>query len=124
MGWLGLAIPEAQGGEGAGLTELAIVVEELGRQVSPGPFLPTVIASAVIDRTGETAARGELLPGLADGSRVGAIGFDGTLARKGGVVSGDAGLVLGAGTADLLLLASGKDIVIVDRDQEGVRIEP
>src|SRR5262245_52770324 len=48
LGWLGLHLPESAGGQGYGLPELAVVVEELGRVVAPGPFLPTVIASAVI----------------------------------------------------------------------------
>src|SRR5690349_15588442 len=48
LGWLGLHIPEAHGGSGYGLPELVVVVEELGRAVAPGPFTPTVIASAVI----------------------------------------------------------------------------
>ncbi|MBC8093318.1 MAG: acyl-CoA dehydrogenase family protein, partial [Pseudonocardia sp.] len=36
LGWLGLHVPEEYGGEGAGLPELAIVLEELGRVVAPG----------------------------------------------------------------------------------------
>ena len=38
LGWPGLHVPEASGGQGYGLAELAIVVEELGRVVAPGPF--------------------------------------------------------------------------------------
>ena len=41
LGWLGLHLPEAHGGSGYGLEELVIVVEELGRAVAPGPFVPT-----------------------------------------------------------------------------------
>ncbi|HKY68850.1 MAG TPA: acyl-CoA dehydrogenase family protein, partial [Acidimicrobiales bacterium] len=47
LGWLGLHVPEADGGSGFGLEELVVVVEALGRAVAPGPFVPTVIASAV-----------------------------------------------------------------------------
>ena len=43
LGWLGLHLPEAVGGEGYGFAELAVVVEELGRALAPGPFLPTVL---------------------------------------------------------------------------------
>ena len=50
LGWLGIHLPEAYGGSGAGLVELVVVLEELGRQVAPGSFLPTVLASAVIER--------------------------------------------------------------------------
>ena len=50
LGWLGLHLPEEVGGSGAGFEELVVVVEALGRAVAPGPFVPTVIASALIDR--------------------------------------------------------------------------
>src|SRR2546428_3673440 len=75
LGWLGLHLPEDVGGSGYGLPELAVVLEELGRACAPGPFLPTVLASAAIDRLGDETARNELLPGLADGSVRGAVGF-------------------------------------------------
>ena len=52
LGWLGLHVPEAQGGSGFGLPELVVVVEQLGRAVAPGPFVPTVIASAVLAAAG------------------------------------------------------------------------
>jgi alkylation response protein AidB-like acyl-CoA dehydrogenase len=42
LGWPALTIPEAFGGLGMGAVELAVVVEELGRAVAPGPFVPTV----------------------------------------------------------------------------------
>src|SRR5579863_4390074 len=48
LGWLGLHVPEEYGGSGFGLPELVVVVEELGRAVAPGPFVPTVIASALL----------------------------------------------------------------------------
>ena len=44
LGWLGLHVGEEQGGSGFGLAELAVVLEELGRAVAPGPILPTVLA--------------------------------------------------------------------------------
>src|SRR5437763_16559127 len=68
LGWLGLHIPEEHGGSGYTLEELAVVVEEMGRSVAPGPFVPTVIASAVIEAAGDDAAKSKLLPGLVDGS--------------------------------------------------------
>jgi alkylation response protein AidB-like acyl-CoA dehydrogenase len=42
LGWPALTVPEAAGGLGLGAVELAVVVEELGRVVAPGPYLPTV----------------------------------------------------------------------------------
>ncbi len=42
LGWPALTVPESAGGLGLGAVELAVVVEELGRVVAPGPYLPTV----------------------------------------------------------------------------------
>src|SRR5262249_35818912 len=52
LGWLGLHVPEEFGGSGYGLAELVVVVEELGRALTPGPFVPTVIASATLVAAG------------------------------------------------------------------------
>ena len=64
LGWLGLHIEEEHGGSGYGLPELVVVVEELGRAVAPGPFVPTVIASSVIAKEGTADQKARLLPGL------------------------------------------------------------
>ncbi len=114
LGWLGLHVPEEHGGEGAGLPELAVVLEEAGRVVAPGPLLPTVLASAVLVEAGPDDLRAALLPGLVDGSRVGAVGLGGSLDVDGGSVRGEAGLVLGGALADVLLLVAGRDVVAVD----------
>src|SRR5580704_17349559 len=55
LGWLGLHIPEEYGGAGYSLQETVIVVEELGRAMAPGSFVPTVIASAVISAAADDA---------------------------------------------------------------------
>ena len=107
LGWLGLHVPEEHGGEGAGLPELAVVLEELGRVVAPGPFLPTVLASAILVETGHT----ELLAGLADGSRVGAVGLAGV--ESDGRVTDD--LVLCGGLADVVLLVVGDDVLVSEQ---------
>src|SRR5262249_54467298 len=52
LGWFGLHLPEEYGGAGFGLLEQAVVVEELGRAMAPGAYLPTVHAAAVIAREG------------------------------------------------------------------------
>jgi alkylation response protein AidB-like acyl-CoA dehydrogenase len=74
-GFQGLHIPEVYGGQGYGLPELAVVVEELGRAVCPRPFLPSCIAAAVITEVGSAELAERWLPSLADGSAVGAFGF-------------------------------------------------
>jgi len=123
MGWTGLHLPEDFGGQGYGLLELAIVVEELGRVVSPGPFLPTAIASATIDRCGSDDHRAALLPLLAAGSTIAAVAFIADVIRDGDKVSGTASAVLGGADADWLLLPSGKDLVVVAAG-DGVVVTP
>ncbi|MET0901620.1 MAG: acyl-CoA dehydrogenase [Acidimicrobiales bacterium] len=106
LGWTGLHLPEAVGGDGYGFAELAVVVEGLGRALGPSPFLPTVWASAAI-----SAAEGpkELLERLACGGAVGTValvppveateGDDGAL-----VLRGAASPVMSAAVADILLV--------------------
>jgi len=109
QGLLGLHLPEPHGA-GYGLLELAVVLEELGRALLPGPFLPTVLASAVLSRGGVS----ELVGGLADGSRAGAVGLSPGLVAvpaDGGLrVSGATAPVTGGLVADMLVLnAAGPD---------------
>src|SRR3954447_15889550 len=122
LGWLGLHLPGGVGGSGFGLEELVVVVEELGRAVAPGPFVPTVIASAFLAGAGDDALRSALLPGLADGSRVGGVALEGAVTISGEKASGSAGPVLGGGLADVLLVASGDDVAVVERG-DGVTVD-
>lgn len=104
QGLLGLHLPEDHGGSGAGVLELGIVLEQLGRVMAPGPFLPTVLASAVLDAAGHT----DHLSGLADGSIRGAVALGGgvtaTQDRGGVALEGYPGPVLGGVLADVLVL--------------------
>jgi alkylation response protein AidB-like acyl-CoA dehydrogenase len=56
QGWLGIAVPEAEGGVGLGPVELAVLLEEIGRHVAPAPFLPTVLALEMFRRVGDGRA--------------------------------------------------------------------
>jgi alkylation response protein AidB-like acyl-CoA dehydrogenase len=114
LGWLGLHLPEDHGGSGYGIEELVVVVEELGRAVTPGPFVPTAIAGALIAAAADDDTKGRLLPGLADGSTVAGVGLGGAVTVQGGTASGDAGNVLGGALADLLVVPSGDDVVVVE----------
>lgn len=114
LGWLGLHVAEEHGGSGYGVEELVVVVEQLARAVAPGPFVPTVIASAVLAAAGDDDARARLLPGLADGSVVGAVALGGSVTVDGGTASGDAGVVLGGGLAQVLLVPAGDDVAVVE----------
>ncbi|MFI7455088.1 acyl-CoA dehydrogenase family protein [Nonomuraea sp. NPDC049714] len=72
VGAFGLAVPEEHGGAGCTLAETQVVCEELGRAVATLPYLGSaVLATQALLACGETAA----LPGLADGSRIGALAW-------------------------------------------------
>ena len=57
LGWPALTVPEEYGGLGLGFVELAVVAEELGRNVAPGPFLATVTQFAPAIRPGPPTTR-------------------------------------------------------------------
>ncbi|MCW2652785.1 MAG: Acyl-CoA dehydrogenase [Mycobacterium sp.] len=123
LGWNGLAIAEEHGGSGFGLAELAIVLEAQGRELCPGPFLPTVAASLVIDRCAPDTVRAQLLPGLADGETVAALGPSGNVTVGSDfVVTGECRAVLGAPDADVMVLRAGDDVVVVDAASDGVTV--
>ena len=122
LGWLGLHVPEDQGGSGYSLEELVIVVEQLGRAIAPGPFVPTVVASALLAQTpGEVASR--WLPDLASGAKAGAFALDAEVTVDGDRASGSAGVVLGGRLAQVLLVRVGDDVAVVDVSGDGVLIE-
>ncbi len=121
LGWLGLHVPEDHGGSGYGLEELVVVVEELGRAVTPGPFVPTVIASAALVAAGDESAAKGFLPGLADGSTPAAVALEGTVTVTDGVASGEV-VALGGGLAPLLIVPAGEDIAVIEVG-DGVTID-
>jgi len=133
QGWAALAVPEAFGGQGFGLVELAVVVEELARVVAPGPFLPTALAATVIAECGAPDQAARLVPDIVTGAVVYGVGLAGLLgARRAGgglrledgVLQGSAGPVMAADIADRLALVAGDDLVLVDARAEGVRVLP
>ncbi|WP_343991296.1 acyl-CoA dehydrogenase family protein, partial [Nocardioides dubius] len=67
-GLLGLHLPEAHGGAGLGLIELARVLAEIGRTVAPVPLATHGAAGAAIAALGTAAQQERWLPGAADGS--------------------------------------------------------
>ncbi|MEN3223067.1 MULTISPECIES: acyl-CoA dehydrogenase [Mycolicibacterium] len=123
LGWHGLAISEEHGGSGFGIAELAIVLEAMGHELCPGPFLPTATAAMVIDRCGTDMLRAALLPSLASGKLVGAVGLstDIVLSRD-SIANGTARAVAGAPDAGVLVLAAGADLIVVDTEADGVTI--
>jgi 3-oxochol-4-en-24-oyl-CoA dehydrogenase len=123
LGWLGLHLPEEYGGSGFGMSELVVVAEELGRAVAPGPFVPSVIASAVLAAIAPDEVKAGWLPGLADGTVIGAVALGGELTVRDGAAFGPAGVVLSGHLADVLLVAAGEDVLVVDCRGDGVSAE-
>src|ERR1700683_4219282 len=115
LGLLGLHIPEEHGGSGFGLAETLVVGEQMGRQLAPGPFVPTVITSALLAAAGPDDLRKRLLPGLADGSVIGAAALGGEVRKAGGGASGEGGLVIRGPLADVLLFPAGDDVLVVEK---------
>ncbi|MBF8186896.1 acyl-CoA dehydrogenase [Nonomuraea sp. K274] len=119
QGLLGLHLPEEAGGSGYGLLETAVAVEALAEKMAPGPYVPTVLAGAVIN----ASKRQELLGSFADGTLTGAVALTGTLSGTRGddgalVVSGTAEPVLGGSLADVLVLpvttSEGEEWIALD----------
>src|ERR1700710_1383879 len=74
MGFLGIAIPEAFGGAGAGHLELCVVSEEMGRELAPVPFSATVyLAVEALMIAGSDAQKQKWLPKIASGDAIGTL---------------------------------------------------
>jgi 3-oxochol-4-en-24-oyl-CoA dehydrogenase len=123
LGLLGLHISEEHGGSGFGLAETLVVAEQMGRYLAPGPFVPTVIASAVLAVAGPAELQKRLLPALADGSMVGAAALGGEVTYADGVATGKAGVVISGHLADVLLVPAGDDVLVIEKSAGGVQAE-
>ena len=88
LGWLGLPFPSEFGGSGGSLTDLAVLLEEFGRALVPGPFFNSavVVGLTVLD-AGSDTQRAEILPRIADGSLIATAALLERDARYGGVPS-------------------------------------
>ena len=74
LGVAAIHIPEAYGGAGFGISELAIAAEEAGRALLPSPFFgSTVMAATAIAEAGSDAQKRALLPGIASGRAIAAL---------------------------------------------------
>jgi alkylation response protein AidB-like acyl-CoA dehydrogenase len=71
QGWQGLVIPPEHGGSGMTFVDLIILLEEFGRALVPGPFIPSVIGGAIpIMEMGSEEQKKEFLPKLASGEMI------------------------------------------------------
>lgn len=71
LGWLGLAFPEKYGGGGGTFLDLAVLLEEMGRALLPGPFFSTVVLGGLtILEAGTEEQKSEFLPKIAQGQLI------------------------------------------------------
>jgi len=107
QGFLAVHLPESVGGDGGGITELAVILEETARGLLPGPLLPTVLTSLAIARYGTGALGGAALPRFAGGATAGcattAAGLRAARTEGGWLVSGTTVPALGALSGEFLL---------------------
>jgi alkylation response protein AidB-like acyl-CoA dehydrogenase len=142
LGWTGLVIDEEYGGSGLGMVEMGVVMEEMGRMVTPGPFLASaVLATTAIQSAGTDDQQDELLPGLASGEVIatlaiyeqprgwglGDIATTATAAEDGWTIDGTKRYVLDGHLADLVIVAArigdGVGLFAVPADTRGLRVE-
>ena len=143
MGFLGVAIPEAYGGAGAGHLELCVIAEEMGRALAPVPFSSTVyLAAEATLLAGSEAQKQKWLPKIASGEAIGTLAlFEGKgspspqaikLSASGGSLNGIKKPVPDGAIADFAIVAartaaSGRDtdisLFLVDMKAEGVDVK-
>ena len=76
LGWAGILIPEEYGGAGMGLADLAVVLEAVGRNLAPEPFLSTVLLGGqLLADAGSPEQKQTWLPGIATGEKILALAY-------------------------------------------------
>jgi len=76
QGWIGLLVPEQQGGAGLGFAEMAVVVEQLATRVAPEPLVPTaVFAARLLQSCTASELAAQLLSTLAGGDLIAAVAW-------------------------------------------------
>src|SRR4029077_472326 len=79
MGWAGILVPQNYGGLGLGHVEAGVVMEELGRTLTPSPFLSTtVLAATAIARAGTDKQRRKYLSLIVAGELIASLAVDET----------------------------------------------
>jgi alkylation response protein AidB-like acyl-CoA dehydrogenase len=139
LGWPGLALPEEWGGQGLGTVDLAVVFEEMGYALAPSPLLSNTVAGLALAACGSDEQKERWLRPLAAGeargtpalfdagspARIGEFEMEGQGDGDGVVLSGEKVLVMDAGAADFLLVATADGRRhIVERGAEGVTVKP
>ena len=141
LGWTGLALPEEWGGQGLGMVDLAVVMEEMGYALAPSPlFSNTIVGLALAERGTDDQkerylrplAEGELrgTPALFDAGSPATIGHFEMEAKGDGdgiTLDGEKILVMDAESADFFLVGTsdgGRHLVRSDADGVTVSSEP
>lgn len=147
QGWTGLLIPEPYGGLGLSMLDMAVLLEEMGRAVVPGPFMfSSVLATLALIHGGTSAQKKMWLPRLASGEAVGTLAFleendrldaagvtlKAKKIRNEYLFSGTKMFVPFAADADVLLTAirtSGKGedgitLLLLERELPGLALQP
>ena len=133
MGFTGLLVPEADGGLGMGHVEAGIVLEEIGRNLTPSPFLTSSVMAASALAHASDEARGRWLPGLVSGDSVFAVAIDegakhrperiATRAERSGNgfrLTGKKDFVVHGASADMIVVAART--AGADSDEDGVTL--
>jgi alkylation response protein AidB-like acyl-CoA dehydrogenase len=105
LGWPGIFLEEAHGGQDLGTEELAILSEELGYALAPVPFLSNAAAGLVLAEAGSDEQKERWLPGIASGETRGTVGV---------VSNGEATLVPDADSAEVIVLLEGDSGTVIE----------
>jgi alkylation response protein AidB-like acyl-CoA dehydrogenase len=110
LGWPGIAIAEEHGGQGLGVVELAILLEELGYACAPSPLISNAVAGMLIEAAGSDDQRARWLPGIASGEARGAAALTPDAEPIVGAAAGAAVLVLNDGDGARIVEASAAQL--------------
>ena len=114
MGVAALAIPEEHGGAGFTLAETHVVLEELGRALTPTPLLASIVASAALLSAGHHQPLARITAGA-----VATLAWTGVTSSDGSL-SGSATPVLHGDVAEILLVTDGAALFVVDPEASGL----
>ena len=123
LGWLAIAVPEAQGRVGLSLGEVVPVVEQMGRNLLASPFVTTITAQQALLAGGTSAQQAEWLPRLAAGEigtlALGEAHGDWDLANSIATATRADGQIRLSGTKHFVLWADSADLLIVSAQLDG-----
>jgi alkylation response protein AidB-like acyl-CoA dehydrogenase len=75
LGWVGMSIPKNYGGGGYDMLDIAVIFDEMGRALLPGPYLSAILCGSIINEAGSDKQKKDLLPQIASGKKIIAFAF-------------------------------------------------